>query len=165
METKSIGKIKLNQFETSHRLAEIKVAYKRTGSTKHNVTILNSKDSFDILYPLFNKDVIGFLEEFYVLLLNRANAILGWVKLSSGGTAGTVVDKKIIAIIALQTNASGIILCHNHPTGNIKPSEHDIQITETIKDACQLLEIRLLDHLIISPIGVYFSFSDEGVLS
>jgi DNA repair protein RadC len=164
METKSIGKIKLTQFETSRNLAEIKVMYKRNGRQKHKVTVLTSNDSFEVLYSLFDKETIGFIEEFYVLLLNRANVVLGWVKLSSGGTSGTVVDIKIIAIIALQTNASGIILCHNHASGNMKPSLQDIQITKAVKDACQLLEIRLLDHLIVSPYNDYYSFSNDGIL-
>ena len=152
-------------FEKSPKLAEIKVTYKSKSRLKRKVIILNSKESFTVLYPLFNNETIGFIEEFYMLLLNRANAVLGWVKLSTGGTTGTIIDKKIIAIIALQMNASGIILCHNHPSGNIKPSEIDIKITEAVNQACQLFEIKVLDHVIISPDGTYYSFADEGVMA
>ena len=152
-------------FEKSPKLAEIKVTYKSKSRLKEKGIVSKSKESLAVLYPLFNSETIGFIEEFYMLLLNRANAVLGWVKLSSGGTVGTIIDKKIIAIIALQMNASGIILCHNHPSGNMKPSEIDIKITEAVNQACQLFEIKVLDHVIISPDGTYYSFADEGVMT
>ena len=110
METKSLEKIKLNHFETSPELAEIKVAYR--SKQKNRIKIINSKDSFNVLYPLYDKDTIEFQEQFFLLLLNRSNAILGWIKLSTGGTAGTVVDPKIVFALALQTNSSGILLSH-----------------------------------------------------
>jgi len=162
METKSLRQIKLNLFETSPELSEIKVAYK--SKLKNKVKILNSKESFNVLYPLFDKDTIEYQEQFFLLLLNRANIILGWIKLSSGGTASTVVDPKMVFALALQTNACAIIISHNHPSGNIQPSKEDISITKKINTSGQMLEIKLLDHLIISYDEKYYSFADEGVL-
>lgn len=102
-------------------------------------------------------------EEFWILLLNRANRIIGKKGISKGGIAGTVVDPKIIFREALEARASGIILCHNHPSGNTQPSEADVQLTKKIKEAGRNLEITVLDHLIIAG-SSFYSFADEGVL-
>jgi len=102
-------------------------------------------------------------EEFWILILNRANRLVHKCCISEGGISGTVVDPKKIFKIALDHHASGIILGHNHPSGNLKPSEADIRITGKIMDAGKLLEVNVLDHLIISDSG-FFSFADEGML-
>ncbi len=99
-------------------------------------------------------------EEFWVIYLNRANVVLRKEKISSGGVAGTVVDNKIILKKALLNLASSIILVHNHPSGNLKPSIQDKKVTQKMKSACELLEINLLDHLIIAG-NSYYSFADE----
>jgi len=160
METKSLKKTKLCHFETSYDLAEIKVVYK--SKQKNKVKITNSKDVFDVIFPLFDKGTVGYQEQFYLLLLNYANCVLGWVRLSIGGTFKTVVDPKIIFALALKTNASGIILAHNHPSGNLSPSHCDEELTRRISEVGRLLEIKLLDHLIVSPEESYLSFADEG---
>lgn len=103
------------------------------------------------------------IEEFLVLCLNRANRILGWAKISQGGLSGTVADPKVIFQVALKSNACSIILAHNHPSGNIQPSEADIQLTRKLRDAGVLLDLPVLDHLIITSEG-YYSFADEGLL-
>ena len=162
METKSLRKIKLCHFEKSLELAEVKVSYK--SKQKNKVKILNSKDAFNILYSLYDKDLIEYQEQFFLLLLNRANKVLGWIKLSTGGTSGTIVDPKIVFALALQTNACSIILAHNHPSSNIQPSQCDIDLTKKINNSGRLLEIKLLDHLIISPDEKFYSFADEGIL-
>jgi DNA repair protein RadC len=102
-------------------------------------------------------------EEFKILLLNRANEVLGIYPLSKGGITGTVVDQRLIFAVALKCNATGIILCHNHPSGKLLPSEADITLTKSICKCADLLEINLLDHLIITKNGFY-SFSNEGKL-
>jgi len=153
---------KLKKIQKSPVLAEVKVSYKC--KLKDIVRVTSSRISFDVLFNLFDKDTIELKEEFFLLLLNRANYVLGWAKLSSGGTTSTVVDVKIIFILALQTNAHSIILCHNHPSGNLKPSESDINLTKRVKEAGKLLDITVLDHLIISPDGTYFTFADEGLI-
>jgi DNA repair protein RadC len=119
-----------------------------------------SKDAYDILLPLF-EDLKH--EEFWVLLLNRANKVVRKEKISTGGVAGTIVDNKIILKLAIETLASGMVLAHNHPSGNLKPSQADVNLTKQIKQAAQLLEVNLVDHLIVTDHG-YYSFADEGML-
>lgn len=163
METKKNYRNNLKNFEKSFNLAEIEIRYKTKQTDKIKIT--NSKDVYSILYPLYNEDIIEYLEQFYLLLLNRANQVLGWVKLSSGGTTGTVVDTRIIFALALKTNASSIIVSHNHPSQNLTPSEEDRRITKAIIEAGKLFNIKLLDHFIVASNGTYFSFADEGILS
>lgn len=122
--------------------------------------ITASKDAFDIMKPLMI-DLPH--EEFWLLMLNRANLVIKKELISRGGVAGTVVDTKIIFKTAVENYASSIIICHNHPSGNLKPSEADIKITKNIKDAGKIMEIPLLDHLIITENGFY-SFADEGMI-
>ena len=102
-------------------------------------------------------------EEFWLVILNRANRIIDMKRISSGGISGTVTDIRVILKIAIEKTASSLIVCHNHPSGNIKPSNADIQITNKLKDASKLVEIPLLDHLIVSD-SDYYSFADEGLL-
>jgi DNA repair protein RadC len=102
-------------------------------------------------------------EEFWVLLLNRSNHILGKHLISKGGQAGTVADPKIIFKTALQHNAAGIVLMHNHPSGNLQPSASDIKLTKDMEQSGKLLSLYIIDHLIFSDKG-YYSFKDEGVI-
>jgi len=102
-------------------------------------------------------------EEFHVLYLNRANRVMGSQRISQGGISGTVIDVRLVLKAALERSASSIILAHNHPSGNLKPSESDIKITKKIGEASKTMEVQLLDHLIISD-DSYFSFSDEGMI-
>ncbi len=122
--------------------------------------ITSSKDVSDIF-----GQKLGDLpyEEFWLLILNRANKIIELKKISAGGVSGTVTDVKIILKAAIEKTASGIIVCHNHPSGNIKPSNSDINLTKKLKNACELVDIPLLDHIIVS-FSDYFSFADEGML-
>ncbi len=98
-----------------------------------------------------------------LLLLNRGAKVLGKYELSKGGTASAAIDIKLVLSITLKCNASGIILIHNHPSGNLKPSPSDISLTEKLQKACKVIDIKLLDHLIVSQYG-YYSFSDENLL-
>ncbi|MEO5572387.1 MAG: DNA repair protein RadC [Bacteroidia bacterium] len=126
-------------------------------------TITTSQDAFEILQPKM-ADLRH--EEFFVLMLNRGNDVLKdhpVEKISKGGIAGTVVDPKLIFKAALEHNASGIILSHNHPSGNPKPSPEDLKLTKKIKEAGMLMEISVLDHIIVAG-EKYFSFADEGLL-
>ncbi len=122
--------------------------------------ITTSKDAYDALKG--NMSDLPY-EEFWLIILNRANAIVKKELISRGGVAGTVVDTKIIFKAAVEHYASSIIICHNHPSGNLKPSEADIRITKNIKEAGKIMEIPLIDHLILSENG-YYSFADEGML-
>jgi len=119
-----------------------------------------SEHAAAILQPL-----IGDLghEEFWVLFLNRANLLIAREQISKGGMSGTVADPRIIFQSALQHKCTGIILCHNHPSGNLKPSEADIRLTKNLAEGGKVLEITVLDHLIVTVAG-YYSFADEGKL-
>ena len=119
-----------------------------------------SRDAFDLLSPLMSDQI---REQFYLLLLNNANKVISEQVLSEGGITGTVVDARLLFKQALLHNATSIVLAHNHPSGNLKPSQADIDLTRKIKDAGKLLEIKLLDHLIVCD-GGYYSFADEGML-
>lgn len=119
-----------------------------------------SKDVADIFQPLLS-DLTH--EEFWILFLNRSNKIINRMKLSQGGISGTVTDVRIVMKKAIEYLASGIIVCHNHPSGNLSPSDSDTRITQKIKDAGSLMDIQLLDHIIISG-DEYYSFADNGVI-
>lgn len=123
--------------------------------------ISSSKDIYNFLSAYFS-DLAH--EEFWIILLNRANKIIARTLISKGGQSGTVADPKIIFKNALENNAASIVLAHNHPSGNLKPSTADIQLTKKISEAGLLLDIAVLDHLIFGD-GAYFSFADEGLLN
>ena len=124
--------------------------------------ITSSKDAAKYARNFFQED-IEIYESFFMILLNRANNTDAYVKISQGGIAGTVVDLKLIAKYAIDCLASGVIVCHNHPSGTLFPSEQDKLITEKIKKALNLLDIKLLDHIILTKDG-HFSFADECLL-
>ena len=145
---------------TTETLSEIQVSYK-PGLTSSK-TISTSKEAHEILKSLFPADTISLQEQFVVLYLNRANRVIGSYQLSKGGITGTIADVRLILSVALKTLATGLILAHNHPSGNLKPSEADKQITSKIRQAAKLLDIELIDHIIISSEG-YYSFMDEGI--
>lgn len=102
-------------------------------------------------------------EAFYILMLNRANKIIREIQISEGGMSGTVADPKKIFKLALEQNAAAIILCHNHPSGNIKPSDADIKLTHKLKSAGEMLDLPVIDHIILGEEN-YYSFADEGKL-
>ncbi len=122
--------------------------------------ITSSKDVAELLQPHL-ADLVH--EEFWLILLNRANRIISKTAISKGGISGTVVDPRLIFKQAIDHNASGIILSHNHPSGNTKPSEADIQLTKKLKEAGRTLDIDILDHIIIAG-SSFFSFADEGMI-
>jgi len=102
-------------------------------------------------------------EEFWILLMNRNNRVIGRKRISEGGISGTVVDSRILFKHALDLLTSSVVLCHNHPSGNVNPSESDIQLTRKLKEAGKLLDIAIVDHIIIGDKN-YFSFADEGLI-
>lgn len=122
--------------------------------------ISSSRDAFDAVAPLLT-DLHH--EEFWVLLLNKANEVFARERLSTGGMAGTVVDAKILFRVALEAQAAALIAVHNHPSGNLKPSQADLELTKRLRKAGEWLDLPLLDHLIVSERG-YYSFADEGTL-
>ncbi|POY38589.1 DNA repair protein [Solitalea longa] len=149
---------------TTHPLvSEISLSYHPKVKSSEMKMIRTSKDAYDIFMESWDKGLIEFLEEFKVLLLKRNQRVIGLYPVSLGGVSGTVVDAKVIFVAALLSHASTIILCHNHPSGNLQPSEPDLRITKQLKEAGKVLNIDVLDHLIVSKEG-YFSFGDEGLL-
>lgn len=122
--------------------------------------ITGSKAVFDIMQPLIGEIVT---EEFWIIYLNNSNKILYKSQLSSGGLTGTVVDARLVFKKAVEINSTAIILCHNHPSGNTKPSDADIQLTKKMKLAGETLDVKVVDHLIITEKS-YFSFADEGLM-
>ena len=146
-----------------NQVAEVELIYKTKVKASERPKVTSSKDAADLLKHLWREDKIDFVEQFKVLLLNKSNKVLGIFEASSGGVTNTVADPKLIFMAALKANACIIIISHNHPSGNLKPSQADELLTQKIKQAGQLLDIKLLDHLIISSEG-YYSFSDEGLI-
>ena len=126
-------------------------------------TIKTSEDAHQAFRKCFNKDTFLIQEQFIILMLNQANKIIGYYPLSVGGLTQTVVDVRLIFSTAINSFATAIIIGHNHPSGTLRPSEADKAITSKIKEAGNLLDIRLLDHLILTDES-YFSFADDGIL-
>lgn len=145
------------------KVAEVELVYRSKVKASERPVIKTSKDASELLMHLWNENKIDFVEQFKVLLLNRANRVLGVVDISSGGITGTVADPRLIFVAALKANAVGIIISHNHPSCNLKPSRADEELTQKIKNAGKFLDIALLDHVIVSSDG-YYSFADEGLL-
>lgn len=145
------------------QVTEISLVYQNRIKANQRPQIKSSSDAYTILSDNWSPQ-IGLLEEFVILLLDRSNRVMGKYQVSKGGVAGTVVDAKIIFACALKCRASSIILAHNHPSGNLQPSQADRNITAKLKQGGQLLDIAVLDHLILSPEGGYYSFADEGLL-
>ncbi len=142
-------------------IAALELGRRRNLQNAEKVTSLSSSSEvFEFLHPIMG-DLIT--EEFRVIYLNRANKVIENVSISKGGTTGTVIDIKIIMRRALEVLAQGIIIAHNHPSGNKMPSKMDISITKKIKDAAELFSISILDHIIVAD-KTYYSFRDEGLI-
>lgn len=145
----------------SENLAEIEVSYKTKVKASERPKITDAEDAVALLRRVFNPDRIEHCEEFVILLLNRAQKVLGWAKISQGGVYGTVIDPKVVFQIALNANACGIILAHNHPSGNTKPSPNDMQLTKRLIEGGKLLDISVLDHVIMTA-EEHYSFANNG---
>ncbi len=148
--------------KTNFTVQEIQVRYQPIIVPTNKIT--DSKSAVSILQGFFDEDTINFLEECVVLYVNKNNKVLGVQKLSKGGLDCTVVDIRIVLATALKSFATGIILSHNHPSGNLNPSEIDKRITNKLNEACKIMDIVLLDHIIINTVG-YFSFTDAGLIN
>jgi DNA repair protein RadC len=145
------------------QLPELKIRVERKAGDGSTYQVTSSKTAYQFFYSIFDADTILWTEESAMIILNRANEIIGYSKISSGGTAGTVVDAKVIFTKALLAGGHSIILAHNHPSGNPQPSEQDIKLTKQLVKAGEVLEIRVLDHIIVTDKG-YTSMADEGYM-
>ena len=146
-----------------NQITEIEISYRPLLSKKGRKKILSSKDAYSIFNSIWNKNLIEYQEQFWLLLLNRANEVIGSRCMFTGGVSGTVVDIKMILGLALKCNATGIIIAHNHPSGNLSPSNADLQLNKKLKSATKQVDIQLIDNLIVTLNG-YTSFADEGCL-
>jgi DNA repair protein RadC len=166
----SLGKLSVSDLKKLHGIgparavtisAALELGRRRKLSEAEDLLQIKcSKDVADIFQPLLSDLPY---EEFWILFLNRSNKVINRMKLSQGGISGTVTDVRMVMKNAIECLASGIIVCHNHPSGNLNPSESDTKITHKIKEAGELMDIQLLDHLIISEKD-YYSFADNGLI-
>ncbi len=153
---KGMGKAKAISIIAALELGKRRVAER----VLQQVKITSSRDIYELLLPDLTDN---YYEAFFVVLLDRANKVIRKLNISRGGVSGTVVDPKKIFKLALDHNASSIILAHNHPSNNLKPSENDIRLTKKLQEAGKALEIPVLDHLIVGNDN-YYSFADESIL-
>jgi DNA repair protein RadC len=149
--------------KTLFEVAEIQLTYKSKVSPSLRPKITSSRDAYQVLNKYWDEGKIDFVEQFKILLLNRANKVIGIYEVSSGTTVNTVADPKSVFVAALKANAVGVIISHNHPSGNLEPSEADKKLTKDLKDAGRFLHIPVLDHIIMTSES-YYSFADEGLL-
>jgi DNA repair protein RadC len=145
------------------QVSEVELTYRTKIPYADRPVITESRNSYDILMELWDQNKIELLEEFKILLLDRRNAVLGFVPISSGGISSCIIDPKILFVAALKARASSIVMAHNHPSGNLRPSKQDKDLTQKIKSAGMLLDISVLDHLIITREN-YYSFADNGLV-
>ena len=138
------------------------ITLKRIPTEFKKAKITSSKDAEPFARQFYFDDLTIY-ESFFLILLNSVNNTIGYVKISQGGVAGTVVDSKLVAKYCIDTLARGIIMVHNHPSGSPKPSQEDKKITKQIKEVLNLFDCSVLDHIILSE-DSFFSFSDEGIL-
>ena len=144
-----------------YKFPQLKV--KVTATKGDEFFIKSSDDIVQVLRNVFDADTIQWTEEFIIVCLNRAHKIIGTCKVGMGGFTGVVCDPKVIMTIALQSSATSLILAHNHPSGNLKPSDADRKMTDKIKQACNLLDINLLDHIILTDESFYSFAEQEGI--
>lgn len=151
----SLGKL-------TNRPPKVRIVYSKKLKASERPKISSSTDVVNLLRELWSSQ-IEVREEFLVLLMDRDNRVLGYQVLSKGGMSGTVVDTRLMLSMALESLATSIIIAHNHPSGSLKPSTQDINITKKVKESGKTMDIQVLDHIIITKES-HFSFADEGIL-
>lgn len=144
-------------------ISEIELTYKPVVQKQERIKITNSHDAYKVVLSNWNLNTIELHEEFKVLLLNRANEVLGVHTVSKGGITATIVDIRILFAVALKSASTSIVLAHNHPSGNLKPSEADKRLYEKVKKASEYLDVQVLDNMIITK-DDFYSFADKAVL-
>jgi len=148
---------------TDFKISEIELTYRPEIKAQDCPQISSSRDAYDLFRENWSDCTINLFEEFKVAFLNNDNRCLGLLKISQGGITGTLVDNRLIFATALKACASGLVLCHNHPSGRLDPSKADLKLTEKLVEAGNLLDIRVLDHIILTEDN-YLSFGDEGLM-
>jgi DNA repair protein RadC len=145
------------------KLPQTKITVKTKKGDGITYQMKSSSDAAQFFRTIFDADTIQWTEESAMITLNRANEVISVDKLSSGGTAGVIVDAKVVFTIALKLTGHSIILAHNHPSGHLKPSQQDIELTRKLQQGGDILDIQVLDHIILSDTG-YLSMADEGYI-
>lgn len=145
------------------QLPELRIKVERKDGDGQVYQVKTSNDAANFFRTIFNADTMLWTEESAMICLNRANEVIGYFKVSSGGTASTIMDAKVIFTQALQAGAHSIILAHNHPSGNTKPSDIDIKLTKQLVKGAELLDMRVLDHIILTDKS-HLSMADEGYI-
>jgi len=149
--------------QTQFKVSEIELTYHPKIRSQDLLKISSSRDAYGLFRENWNDCTISLFEEFKVAILNNDNRCLGILKVSQGGITSTLVDSRLIFATALKACASGLVLCHNHPSGNTAPSNADLKLTKKLIKAAKLLDIRVLDHIILTE-DHYLSFGDEGLM-
>ena len=152
------------QLEYKFAVSELSIKYKSKVPIKERSTLVDSDSMAKAFYSYWDKDSIELYEESYAMFLSSDFKALGLICVGSGSSTQSMLDVRRVAQAALLVNAAAVALCHNHPSGNMKPSPQDKSVTKKADEALRCLGIRLIDHLIISPEGEYYSFADEGEL-
>jgi len=144
------------------KATEIKITYHPKIKASERPKVHSSEQCFKLLMP-FYEEIIDYREFSFAILLSSSNGVLGVHKISEGGISSTLMDVRNVFQAAIKSNAAGVIISHNHPSGNIKPSESDIRLTQKMQEAGKIMDIALLDHLILTS-EAYYSFADNGKL-
>ena len=145
------------------QVTEVELVYKAKIKPSERPVIKSSRDAYDVFLKVWDENKISFQEEFKVLLLNQANQVIGVYNASMGGITGTVADPRLILAAAIKGLSVSLVLGHNHPSSNLKPSRADEELTNKIKEAAKYHDIKVLDYIIVTAEG-YYSFADEGLL-
>jgi len=146
-----------------NKIQEVELVYKSKVKPSQRPKVNSSKEAYDLFLQTWNENTLEIVEEFKVMYLNRGNKVLNIYPLSVGGITSTVADPRIIYAVALKILAVNLILCHNHPSGNLQPSKADEELTSKVKEAGKYHDIKVIDSLIVTRES-YFSFTDEGIL-
>ena len=152
-----------NKWEIGN-LGEVTVSYVYKGILKDRPVVSGRYDVYKIATQVIDRGALGMQEQFLAIYLNRANRVIGTKVHFIGGISSVTVDIKVIMATAINLMASAVIVCHNHPSGNLEPSPQDKAITGKLKDALALLDIQLLDHMILTPEGEFLSFAEKGLI-
>lgn len=153
----------MNDAQDWTQVAEIELVYKSTVKPTDRPIIRQSSDSYKLLLSVWDRNLIELQEQFKVLLLNRARRVLGLMHHSTGCRYATLADIPLILVAAIKSGATNIIVAHNHPSGNLQPSNADLTLTKKLKEVASYLDLRLDDHIILT-LDNFYSFADEGVL-
>lgn len=150
--------------ENLYKLAEVELIYRNKTKVSDRPRVQTSREVYRLLKRSWDTNKIELLEQFKIVLTDRRNACIGIADISTGGVSGCVADPKIMFANALKARATGMIMAHNHPSGALKPSQADIELTQRMVKGGKYLDITVLDHLIVTSEDKYYSFSDEGMM-